>query len=250
VVLTAKGALAWDIDTGAVLYEKAADERRPIASLNKLLSTLVVVDNLKLDDVIEVSSTAARAGRRGANIKLPIGHHATMQELLAASLIASANDAMIVLAEAVADSEANFVVRANAYATQHGLRNTVVSNATGLPGDAQYSTARDVREMLEMAYQDKRLTSYLSQAAGTLTTLEGARREYDSTNKLLTTYVPILAAKTGYTIEAGENLAIVTAGADGQRIGAIILGSTERFQDMKVLTEWLYRNYVWQLPDN
>jgi len=64
-------------------------------------------------------------------------------------------------------------------------------------------------------------------------------------NKLLGTYFPVLAAKTGYTVAAGENLVVMTNGDEGQRIGAVVLGSEQRFYDMKVLVEWVWRNFEW-----
>ena len=99
--------------------------------------------------------------------------------------------------------------------------------------------------MLTMAYAHPRIGEHLAAPLGTLVTDAGLTRHYVSTNKLLKTYVPIVAAKTGYTVEAGENLAIITEGSNGQQIGAVILGSSDRFQDMKVLVEWIWRNYSW-----
>jgi D-alanyl-D-alanine carboxypeptidase len=78
-----------------------------------------------------------------------------------------------------------------------------------------------------------------------LVTQEGAIRRYTTTNRLLKTYVPVIAAKTGYTREAKENLALLTEGSNGQRVGAVVLGSDARFQDSKVLVEWIWRNYSW-----
>ena len=78
-----------------------------------------------------------------------------------------------------------------------------------------------------------------------LRTREGSVRSYASTNKLLGTYFPVLAAKTGYTPAAGQNLIVMTHGEAGQRIGAVVLGSSDRFQDMKTLVEWIQRNYTW-----
>lgn len=246
VVLTAQAALVWDVRTKTVLYDKQGSTQRPIASLTKLLSALAIRELLpNPSTVVEIPSQVRAAQRGGANIKLPIGQHASVEELLAASMIRSANDAIVTLAVAGKGSEEAFVQYANEYAARHGLFHTKLANSTGLEGGVQYSTAQDVMKMLILAYKDPVLKPYLSQKKGTLTTQEGVRREYISTDELIGTYLPILAGKTGYTIAAKENLAIITTGPKGQQLGAVILGSDNRFQDMKTVVEWIWRNYTW-----
>lgn len=245
VVISAEAALVWDVTSGEVLYDKNARMRRPVASLVKLLSILYVKQRLPGNSVIEISPEVAQAQRSGASIRLPIGQHASAHDLMAASLIASANDAVVALAIAVADSEAAFVAELNEYAQVLGLPDTHLVNATGLSGGEQYSTATDIRHLLTRVAQDPELAPLLRQPGGTLVTVEGTRRSYETTNQLLGTYLPVTAAKTGYTVEAGENLALLTTGSSGQRLGAVILGSTNRFYDMKALVEWTMRNYTW-----
>lgn len=262
VVLTAKAALVWDVSSNTVLYEKAADEERPVASLTKLVSMLAVRNLLAQSDVVEIPSAVRRAQLQGANIKLPIGEHASVADLSAASLIASANDAMVALAVASSGSEEAFVTEANRYAYATGLTHTRLVNATGLSQPApsedsssnslvtpkQYSTAHDIMRALQRVYADRNLGPYLSSGKGVLRTQEGTVRSYVTTDQLLGTYLPILAAKTGYTVEAGQNLAIITKDSAGHEIGAVVLGSDQRFQDMKILIEWILRNYTWSTP--
>lgn len=246
VVLSARAAFVWDVDTKTILYDKNATTQRPIASLNKLLSALTVRELLSNPSaIIEIPPEVRAAQRAGANIKLPIGQHATVEQLLAASMIRSANDAIVTLAVAAKGTEQDFVTYTNEYAVRHGLFNTKLANATGLEGGTQYSTAQDVMKMLTLAYKDPVLRPYLSQEKGILTTQEGTKRTYDSTDELIGTYLPILAGKTGYTLAAKENLAIITTGPKGQKIGAVILGSDDRFQDMKTVVEWIWRNTTW-----
>lgn len=246
VILTAESALAWDESTGEILYQKNAVQRRSVASLSKLASVVTAYTLLSPEEVIEIPVEAATAARRGANIRLPIGEHATVSSLTAASLIPSANDAAVALAVAVSGSEDAFVDMVNAQLPSLGVHNTRLANATGLPGGEQYSTAEDIRKLLTQAYRDPVLRDYLAAERGVLTTQEGSSRAYLTTNRLLGTYLPVLAAKTGYTIEAKQNLAMITQLPGGQEIGAVILGSDQRFQDMKVLVEWINRNYTWQ----
>lgn len=246
VVLTAQAAFAWDEQTDTILYEKNADTRRPVASLSKLLSALAIREMLPTSREVAVPPAVKTVQRRGAHVRLPVGEHASVYDLLSASLIASANDAMTSLAVAVGQSEEEFTNLANAFAARRGFINTKISNATGLEGDGEaYSTARDIKGIFQLAYRDTTLRTLLVSESGTLRTREGTVRRYRSTNKLLGTYFPVLAAKTGYTPAAGENLVVMTYGENGQRIGAVVLGSEARFQDMKTLVEWMLRNYTW-----
>lgn len=246
VVLTAQSALAWDVATGTILYEKNAVERRPVASLTKLLSALVVRDVLPPDSVVTIPPDVRRSQARGAHIKLPVGGHARVSGLLAAGLIASANDAFTALAVAAYGSEDVFAEHATSYAHEHGFRDTQMSNATGLTGGEQYSTATDLKNIFATAYTDPLLRSYLGSSEGTLHTDEGQSLHYTTTNELLGTYLPIYAGKTGYTVEAGQNVIIMTEGPQGQHVGIVVLGSDARFQEAKVLAEWLWRNYTWK----
>lgn len=244
VEISAKGAIAWDQDTGQVLYERRGDERRPVASLSKLLAALAVRDNLELWRVIKIPAEVIKAQRAGANIKLPVGGHATAKELLAAGMIASANDAMVALAVGGFGSEEELVRQANLLAGKNGWQDTAISNATGLTGGDQYSTPRDIMGIFQAAYSDPYLAQWMAEEKGELTTEEGASRRYTSTNKLLGTYLPVLAAKTGYTIEAGENLVLMTRLENGRIIGAAVFESQDRFFDMKALVGWLGENYL------
>ncbi len=246
VSLTAEAALVWDVNTHTILYDRNANTKRPIASLNKLVSTLAVRELLPSPEtVVAIPPEVKKAQAQGANIKLPVGQHASVRELLGASLIPSANDAMVTLAVAAKGSEDAFAQYTNAFAARHGLFNTKLANSTGLQGGDQYSTAHDVMSMLTLAYADPQLKPYLDQQKGQLTTKEGTTRTYISTDELLGTYLPILAGKTGYTLAAKENLAIIALGPKGQKIGAVILGSDNRFQDMKTVVEYVVRNYTW-----
>lgn len=245
VILSAKSYLVWDVTTGEILKEKNADEERPIASINKLVSILAVRQLLLPDTMVAIPPEVKTAQQKGADIQLRVGEHAKVSDLIAAALIPSANDAMVTLAIAAKGSEEAFVDYANQFAQKHGLSHTKLANATGLNGGIQYSTARDVKTMMTLAYADPFLRPYMTQGAGDLVTQEGTKRHYVSTDKLLGTYLPVLAAKTGYTIQAGENVTIIVEGPKKQPIGVVILASESRFYDAKILVEWILRNFTW-----
>lgn len=245
VILSAEAALVWDENTGMILYEKNVNEKRPVASLSKLLTALVIRENMRLDTSVMIPGEVKTAQRRGANIRLPVGDQASVYDLLSAGLIASANDAMVSLAVAMSGTEDEFTKVANKFASKNGAFSTKISNSTGLGGGEQYSTALDIKELFSLAYRDKVIRDLLVTEQGVLTTKTGIKRRYKSTNQLFGTYFPVLAAKTGYTAEAGENLVVMTYGDEGQRVGAVVLGSEARFQDMKTLVEWVWRSYIW-----
>lgn len=245
VVLSAQAALAWDIGENKILYEKNSHSPRPVASLTKLLSVLSSTRKLSGQQIVEIPTVVRQAQRSGADIRLPPGEHASVADLWQAALVASANDAAVTLAVATSGSEKNFVEETNQYARQLGLHQTVIANSTGLEGGQQHSTAQDLKKLLSEIMKDSTLTKFLGQADGSLTTVEGTRRQYKSTNQLFSSYLPIIAGKTGYTIEAGENLILITKTRQGHEIGVIVLGSEDRFLDVKVLVEWIERNYTW-----
>lgn len=245
VTLTAQSAVAWDVRSNKMLYAKQPQMRRQVASLSKLLSAVTVRDELPLEAELEIPAAVREVQRRGANIGLRPGDKASVDSLLAASLVASANDAMVTLAVGAAHDEASFVKMAHSKGKQLGLSDTRLSNATGLAGGEQYSTAEDVRLLLMAAYGDRVLRDFLDDEEGTLVTRAGIVRKFETTNDLLSTYLPILAAKTGYTYEAGENVALITQVAGRPAIGIVILGSKQRFQDAKILAEWIYRHHRW-----
>lgn len=251
VVLSAQAALAWDLKTGRILYRKNEAQKRPVASLTKLVAVMAARRALAPEEVVEIPSAVRAAQRTGAHVRLPAGEHITVQQLFESGLIASAADSMVTLAVAAKGSEEAFATYANQVAEQVGLTSTRLANATGLSSAAehpQYSTAEDLRVVLETVYSDPLLAPLLAQRQGTLVTVEGTKRAYRTTNKLLGSYLPVLAGKTGYTTEAGGNFALITEGNHGQKIGIIILGSEDRedrFHNAQVLLEWLNRNYTW-----
>ena len=191
-------AVLIDEDSGTVLYEKNADERRPVASITKVMTLLLTFEALQagkiaLGDIVPVSEHAYHMG--GSQIWLEPGEQLTLQEMLKAICISSANDAAVAVAEFVAGSESAFVDTMNARAAALGMTATHFANACGLDEEGHLSSARDVAVMSrEMLLHHPEVREYCTVW---MDTLRGGRTQLVNTNKLLKSYPGITGLKTG-----------------------------------------------------
>ena len=239
-------AVLIDEDSGTVLYEKNADERRPVASITKVMTLLLTFEALQagkisLTDIVPVSEHAYRMG--GSQIWLEPGEQLTLQEMLKAICISSANDAAVAVAEFVAGSEPAFVDAMNARAAALGMTATHFANACGLDEEGHLSSARDVAVMSrEMLLHHPEVREYCTVW---MDTLRGGKTQLVNTNKLLKSYPGITGLKTGTTGKAGV---CITASAerDGLRLIAVVLGASsgkERFEAAKTLLDYGFAHY-------
>ena len=239
-------AVLIDEDSGTVLYEKNADERRPVASITKVMTLLLTFEALQagkiaLGDIVPVSEHAYHMG--GSQIWLEPGEQLTLQEMLKAICISSANDAAVAVAEFVAGSESAFVDAMNARAAALGMTATHFANACGLDEEGHLSSARDVAVMSrEMLLHHPEVREYCTVW---MDTLRGGRTQLVNTNKLLKSYPGITGLKTGTTGKAGV---CITASAerDGLRLIAVVLGASsgkERFEAAKTLLDYGFAHY-------
>ena len=239
-------AVLIDEDSGTVLYEKNADERRPVASITKVMTLLLTFEALKagkiaLGDIVPVSEHAYHMG--GSQIWLEPGEQLTLQEMLKAICISSANDAAVAVAEFVAGSEPAFGDAMNARAAALGMTATHFANACGLDEEGHLSSARDVAVMSrEMLLHHPEVREYCTVW---MDTLRGGRTQLVNTNKLLKSYPGITGLKTGTTGKAGV---CITASAerDGLRLIAVVLGASsgkERFEAAKTLLDYGFAHY-------
>ena len=239
-------AVLIDEDSGTVLYEKNADERRPVASITKVMTLLLTFEALQagkisLTDIVPVSEHAYHMG--GSQIWLEPGEQLTLQEMLKAICISSANDAAVAVAEFVAGSEPAFVDTMNARAAALGMTATHFANACGLDEEGHLSSARDVAVMSrEMLLHHPEVREYCTVW---MDTLRGGKTQLVNTNKLLKSYPGITGLKTGTTGKAGV---CITASAerDGLRLIAVVLGAAsgkERFDAAKTLLDYGFAHY-------
>lgn len=244
--LKAKSVILLEPKTMQILYESNADEKLPPASITKIMSLLLIMEaidsgNLKLDDVITASEYACSMG--GSQIWLEPGEQMSVNDLLKAAFIASANDATVALAEAVAGSEEAFVALMNEKAKALGMNNTTFKNTTGLDADGHLTTAHDVAIMSAELIKYELVKKY---STVWMDTLRNGESELVNTNKLVRFYEGCTGLKTGTTSLAGSCLS-ATAERDNMSLVAVVMkgeNSKERFEAARKLLNYGFANYT------
>jgi len=223
---TAESAVLMDAYSGKVLFAKEADQELPMASVTKIMTLLLAVEaveegKFKLSDRVVASESAWEMG--GSQIYLEPGEEMSMEEILLAVAVGSANDASVALAEHTAGTEEVFVQAMNQRAAELGLKHTRFVNCTGLPAKGHYSSAYDMAVVLKECLKYplfRRLSSIYEYD------LRGGKFKLWNTNKLLKWYEGADAGKTGWTEEAKYCL-VSSAQRDGLRLIVTVLGTPE-----------------------
>lgn len=231
-VLTASGLTVVDLQTAQILYARDANTRRPIASLTKLMTAILIVEHHDLDEWVTVPKMVSTIP--DTSVRLAPGHHLRVGELLTAMLVSSSNDAAYTLSVFHSGSEASFAVEMNERAKSLGLIDTSFANATGFDSADQWSTARDVANLAAYALNVPELRSRMSLSNAVITSREGARIPLEQTHQLLKQDSVVTAGKTGTTDAAGQCLMSVVHEGDRDYL-VVLLSSRERYRDMQVL---------------
>jgi serine-type D-Ala-D-Ala carboxypeptidase (penicillin-binding protein 5/6) len=213
---------------GHTYREKSPDARRAPASLTKIMTALVVLEKCRLDDVVTVSRGAAR--ETGSRIGLRRGERLTVRDLLAATLIASANDAARALADHASGSQKAFVTLMNARAKGLKLQNTRFSNACGHDNARLYTSAHDLAILSEQALRNPLFADLVSRRVMRIATLKGGRSFHlKNKNRLIGRYPGARGVKTGTTPRAGQCL-VALAQRDDRRVLLVIMNSRSRWR--------------------
>lgn len=246
-VIAAKSVYAIDLGTNYPLFAKDIFTRRSIASISKLMTAMVILDENKMDEVVTVSSNASRQEK--VTIDLRPGEKITVQSLLTGMLINSGNDAAVALAEHNAGTEAKFVEKMNRKALLLGLKNTHFSNAKGFDDPKNFSTAYDTVIFSQAALKYPFIKNNVAKKTAEISSANGKIKHYlKSTNELLDDpYFKIHGLKTGSTPAAGQSFVSLAATEQNHEILAVVLGSPDRFKETKILIDWVLRNYVFDL---
>ncbi|MBI3530073.1 MAG: D-alanyl-D-alanine carboxypeptidase [Betaproteobacteria bacterium] len=211
------------------LWAGQADKRLPPASLTKVMTALLVLEDYRPAQIVTVSKSAAQA--TGSRIRLKTGDKLSVEALLAATLIASANDACAALAEFKAGSVEAFVAKMNARAQTLGLGNTHFSNPCGLDAAEHYSSANDLARIAHAALAHPEFAELVAKSEDEITTADGRRRfRFKNKNALIGSYAPAIGVKTGYTSRAGKCL-IALARKEGAQVLLVMLNAKSRWWD-------------------
>ena len=226
--LSASGMLLVDLESGQELLERNADVRRPMASLTKIMTALIILENHGLTEVVTVPAIAEQI--RGSTLGLKPGDHLTVEALLKGLLIPSANDAAYTLAAFHGHGLATFVAQMNDRAKALGLTNTHFANPAGLDNDQQFSSPRDLAWLTKAALRHDAFRSIVGTRSAHIYSGEGKDFALRNTNEMLHYNEDVFGVKTGTTDAAGECLIILFT-EHSRLYLLVLLGSKDRYTD-------------------
>lgn len=245
--------LAQDMQSKKILLSQKVDRAQPIASLTKVMTVFLILENHDLEEVVTVPFEATEAV--GAEIGLYEYEKLTVKTLLQAALIPSANDAAVALAVWDSGSEEAFVKKMNERAQEMGITTAQFFNSTGLDiwdeeekaWHGNKMSARDVARMVRFALQNEFFKETVAQRHFWGTSIEGNfLHEKVSTNKLFDTFLNLSGVKTGYTHLAGQCFVALGSTVNGHEVLTVMLGSSDRFGETKKLLSWVYDSFTWK----
>lgn len=245
--VNAKAAVVLDSETDAVLYSKSSDKKFPVASLTKIMTALVVLDNAGLDETVTINQRAFSTA--GSKNGLAVGEKITVENLLKIMLVNSNNIAANALAEHINGNVGDFVGLMNKKADLIGLENTEFLNPSGLDsakGD-NISTAYEISQLVDYALEKPLLWEVLRTKRITVASADGKIKHHlKNTNLLLGKLENIVGGKTGLTDNAGQCLVLVVSNPDNNyRIISVVLNADDRFSETSKLIDWVFKSYKW-----
>ena len=255
--ISAPNLLLAETNTGRILYERNADRKIYPASLTKLMTAILVVENCELDEIVTVSENAVLSVPVGyVNANLQVGEELTVEDLLYVMLIPSANDAANALAEHVGGNIESFSAMMNSKAKELGCTGSNFTNPSGLHQEEQYTTTRDLFLISQEAIENELIEKIIGTTIYTLPSTNKYTKEpriFATTNYMMKKslkkyyYDYCIGAKTGYTGEA-KNCVVEFAKKDGIELTAIVMGEQakvkgQKFLDAKEMFEYVFKNY-------
>ncbi len=248
IEITSPAVILAEAETGTVIFEKNADERREVASITKLMTALLVFEALEDNDIAltdQVTVSQRAAAMEGSQALLDADTDYKLEDLLRTMIMASANDSAVALAEYLAGTEENFVQRMNERAQALGMDDTHYVNCTGYPQEGQYTTARDVMTLSCEVSRHPAYHTYASVWVDTLVHPSGRTTDLTNTNRLVRFYEGCDGFKTGST-DAAKYCVSATAEKNGMRLIAVVLGcenSQTRFNEARSMLEYGFATY-------
>jgi D-alanyl-D-alanine carboxypeptidase len=260
--LWAGSSVAIDVDSGTILHYDNGKKRTQIASLTKMMTASLVLE--KVQDLNEVATVTRETLLLPGTVvgcptsvfcngnRMYVGEKVRVVDLLKATLMNSANDAATTLAAHVAGSPEKFVDMMNEKAKELGLADTHFCTPSGLEIDGEedtcFSSAYDIARIASYSLQFEKIWEIMRIQEGTFYSADGKyMHNLKSTDLIMDSTPNYLGVKTGFTPLAGKSLLAGAVDATGKhRVIAILLNDEKRWEDMKLLTDWVFTNYNWQ----
>lgn len=246
--LDAKSAILIEASSGKVLYEKTPDEKLPMASMTKIMSMLLIMENinngnLNYTDKVIISKNASGMG--GSQVFLQEGEEYKVEDLLKCIAVSSANDAVVAMAEKISGSVEAFVELMNNKAKELGLTNTNFANPHGLDNENHYSSARDMARLGQELLKHEEILKFTSIYEDYLTKPDGSQVWLVNTNRLVRFYEGVDGLKTGYTTEAGHCLTATAKKNDLRLISVVMKSSSSdaRSKDTATLLSYGFNSF-------
>ena len=237
---TAKSSIVMDLDSGRVLYENNADEERLIASITKIMTCIIAIEQGDLDSDVEAGDEILKM--YGTSIYLELNEKMKLIDLLYGLMLRSGNDASVVIAKEVAGTEEKFVEMMNEKAKEIGMTNTTFSNPHGLDEETKnYSTARDMAKLSRYAYKNKTYRKIIGTEKYRVKTDNKSYLWYNRM-KLLGDYKYCTGGKNGYTPSAGKTL-VTTHKKGNLKITVVTLYDNDEYNNHERLAEYVFDNY-------
>lgn len=241
--IKAKAALAVDLDSAHFFYSKNAHTRLPIASLTKIMTAIVVLEEDKLDEVVTIEFLSQNI--EGKKMDLYLNEQITVYDLLQSALITSANDAAYALSLYHEESPGEFIEKMNNKAKELGLQNTHFANPIGFDDPENYSTAYDMALLTMYALKKPTFRSIVQKPSILVRSVNGFNHSIVTTNELLNNaYFGVSGVKTGTTDLAGECFISLSTIANNRNIITVVLNSPDRFQETKGLLNMVSENIL------
>lgn len=236
-----KSSVVMDISSGRILYSKNKDDKRLIASITKIMTAIVVLENSKLDDIVTVGDDVLKM--YGTNIYIEVGEQLSVKDLLYGLLLRSGNDASVVLANYVSGSEKDFVELMNKKAKDIGMKNTIFMNSHGLDDDESknYSTAYDMALLSRYAYNNSIYKTIIS-TKKYVTKSNLKSYIWYNRMKLLSNYDFCIGGKNGYTPKAGKTL-VSYAKKDDLVLTTVTLNDSDIYNNHSILYDYYFDKY-------
>lgn len=232
--------IVMDLDSGRILYQNNAKEKKLIASITKIMTAIVTIENINLDKKVTVGEEVLKS--YGTNTYIEVGEELRVIDLLYGLILRSGNDAALTLAKSVSSSEEKFVKQMNQKAKEIGMKNTHFENPHGLDEETEnYSTAYDYALLSQYAYQNKIYREIAGTKKYTIKTNKKTYVWYNR-NKLLNNYKYCTGGKNGYTPSAGKTL-VTTASKDNLNLTIVTLNDPSSYDSHESLYNYYFQKY-------